>query len=128
LVDDLHGSIHRKYSRLPNPAFLIDKSGHVACSIFVVSVRMDWAWPSEFSGIASELLALITPWSIDGQRPCAMLFFLTASLFSIGVWRRGGKQSLKDFRHALDLPGRGQPRGLSRPLLENPGRSCRLPL
>src|SRR6185437_141837 len=30
LVDDIGGSIHRKYSRLPNPAFLIDKSGRVA--------------------------------------------------------------------------------------------------
>ena len=30
LVDDLRGSIHRKYSKLPNPAFLIDKSGRVA--------------------------------------------------------------------------------------------------
>src|ERR1051326_4339547 len=30
LVDDPKGSIHRKYSQLPNPAFLIDKSGRVA--------------------------------------------------------------------------------------------------
>ena len=31
VVDDLRGSIHRKYSKLPNPAFIIDKSGRGWC-------------------------------------------------------------------------------------------------
>ena len=30
IVDDLRGSIHKKYGKLPNPTFLIDKSGRIA--------------------------------------------------------------------------------------------------
>src|SRR5215469_5027851 len=51
LVDDLRGSIHRKYSRLPNPAFLIDKTGRVA-------FRSMWAKASELGEAIAELLAL----------------------------------------------------------------------
>src|SRR5215467_9904118 len=51
LVDDLHGTIHRKYSRLPNPAFLIDKSGRVA-------FRSRWTKPDELRAAIKELLDL----------------------------------------------------------------------
>ena len=30
LVDDLKGSIHKKYGALPNPTYIIDKSGRIA--------------------------------------------------------------------------------------------------
>src|SRR5258708_5042367 len=51
LVDDLHGSIHRKYSRLPNPSFLIDKSGQVA----FLSL---WSRPEGLALAIRELLEL----------------------------------------------------------------------
>src|SRR3954451_16925517 len=38
LVDDLRGSVHRKYGKLPNPSYLIDRSGRVA-------FRALWAQP-----------------------------------------------------------------------------------
>src|SRR5215470_15029710 len=49
LVDDLRGSIHRQYSGLPNPAFLIDKSGRVA-------FRSMWANPEALAAAIDELL------------------------------------------------------------------------
>src|SRR6478736_8518631 len=49
LVDDLRGSIHRKYSKLPNPAFLIDKSGRVA----FLSL---WSKPAGLGQAIQELL------------------------------------------------------------------------
>ena len=42
LVDDLRGSIHRKYSKLPNPAFLIDNP---AGWLFSLLVRSPKLWP-----------------------------------------------------------------------------------
>src|SRR6185312_5594114 len=51
VVDDLRGSIHRKYSRLPNPAFLVDKSGRVA-------FRTMWSKPDEIESAIEELLEL----------------------------------------------------------------------
>ena len=41
LVDDLRGTIHRKYSLLPNPAFLIDRAGRVSFSS-LLSARRPW--------------------------------------------------------------------------------------
>ena len=49
IVDDLRGSIHRKYSKLPNPAFLIDKSGRVA----FLSL---WSKPAGLGQAIQELL------------------------------------------------------------------------
>lgn len=51
LVDDTRGSIHRKYSKMPNPAYLIDKSGHVA-------FRSKWTKPDALESAIEELLEL----------------------------------------------------------------------
>ena len=121
LVDDLRGSIHRKYSRLPNPAFLIDRSGRVA----FLSL---WSKPEGLGHAIQELLELQEERSVDhvivsGGQDLAMPVPYSA-LYAYRALERGGKQSLSDFRQALGLPARVALTAshLARPLLDNPGR------
>ena len=121
LVDDLRGSIHRKYSRLPNPAFLIDRSGRVA----FLSL---WSKPEGLGHAIQELLELQEERGVDhvivsGGQDLAMPMPYSA-LYAYRALERGGKQSLSDFRQALGLPARVALTAshLARPLLDNPGR------
>jgi len=121
LVDDLRGSIHRKYSRLPNPSFLVDKSGRVA----FLSL---WSKPDALAAAIEELLELQQERGVDhvivsGGQDLSMPLPYSA-LSAYRALERGGKQSLNDFRQALGLPARVALTAshLARPLLDNPGR------
>lgn len=121
IVDDLRGSIHRRYSLLPNPAFLVDKSGRLA----FLSL---WSKPDGISRAIQELLHFQEDRGVDhvvvnGGQDSAMPMPYSA-LSSYRALERGGKQSLGDFRHALGLPARVAltASNLARPLLDNPGR------
>ena len=121
LVDDLRGSIHRKYSKLPNPAFLIDRSGRVA----FLSL---WSKPEGLGLAIQELLELQEERGVDhvivsGGQDLAMPMPYSA-LYAYRALERGGKQSLTDFRQALGLPARVALTAshLARPLIDNPGR------
>ena len=121
IVDDLHGSIHRKYSLLPNPAFLIDKSGRVAFLAL-------WSKPEGINRAIQELLHFQEDRGgdhvvVNGGQDLAMPMPYSA-LSSYRALERGGKQSLGDFRHALGLPARVAltASNLARPILDNPGR------
>jgi hypothetical protein len=121
LVDDLRGSIHRKYSKLPNPAFLIDKSSRVA----FLSL---WSRPAGLGHAIQELLALQEERGVDravvrGGQDLEMPVPYSA-LYAYRALERGGKQSMADFRQALGLPARVALTAshLARPLLDNPGR------
>lgn len=103
VVDDIRGSIHRKYSRLPNPAFLIDRSGRVA-------YRSMWTRPEHVQSAIEELLEAQRGRGVDhaivhGGQDQAMPFS-HATLHSYRALERGGEESLKDFRKALGLPAR----------------------
>jgi peroxiredoxin len=121
LVDDVRGTIHRKYSKMPNPAFLIDKSGRVA-------FRTMWARPDELESAIEELLELQKERGVDhvvvngGQDLTMPLSY--SILYSYRALERGGEDSVEDFRQALGLPGRmglaaSQAAGS---LMKNPGR------
>lgn len=121
LVDDVRGSIHRKYSGLPNPAFLIDKAGRVA-------FRCMWAKPYELASAIEELLEIQHERGVDhaivngGQDLSMPLSY--GVLYSYRALERGGERSLTDFREALGLPERialAASRATDS-LLENPGR------
>lgn len=121
VVDDLRGTIHRKYSRLPNPAFLIDKSGRVA----FLSL---WSKPDTLSAAIDELLDFederrAAHTIVAGGQDLSMPLPYSA-LSAYRALERGGKQSLNDFHKALGLPARVvlTASHLTRPLLENPGR------
>src|SRR3954453_12397418 len=49
LIDDVDGRVHRKYGKMPNPTYLIDKSGRVA-------FRSLWSKVSSLSDALEELL------------------------------------------------------------------------
>ena len=121
LVDDLRGSIHRKYSRLPNPAFLIDKSGRVA----FLSL---WSKAAGLGRAIQELLEIqeergVNHAVVSGGQDLEMPVPYSA-LYAYRALERGGKQSMTDFRQALGLPARVALTAshLARPLLDNPGR------
>ncbi|HEY2498465.1 MAG TPA: redoxin domain-containing protein [Candidatus Angelobacter sp.] len=121
LVDDLRGAIHRKYSKLPNPAFLVDKSGRVA----FLSM---WSRPQALELAIQDLLEQQEERGVDhvvvrGGQDLEMPVPYSA-LNAYRALERGGKKSLDDFRHALGLPARVAftASHLARPLLDNPGR------
>ena len=120
IVDDLSGSIHRKYSRLPNPAFLIDKSGRVA-------FRAMWSNPEELAAAIEELLEkqhhhgedhVVVRGGEDLSMPVSY-----AMLSSFRALERGGRISLADFREAVGVSRTGaQEEAYSESLLDHPGR------
>src|SRR5215475_15701386 len=121
LVDDLRGSIHRKYSKLPNPAFLIDKSGRVA----FLSL---WSKPTGLGRAIQELLEIqeergVNHVVVNGGQDLEMPMPYS-SIYAYRALERGGKESLNDFRHAMGLPARVAMTAshIARPLLNNPGR------
>jgi alkyl hydroperoxide reductase subunit AhpC len=121
VVDDLRGSIHRKYGKLPNPAFLIDKSGRVA-------FRSMWTNPEELSAAFEELLELEQEREIDhavvrGGEDLSMPLSYS-SLNSYRALERGGKDSIRDFQVAVGFPTRDRrtASALADGLLEHPGR------
>jgi peroxiredoxin len=120
LVDNLQGSIHGKYSKLPNPAFLIDKSGRVA-------FRSMWARPDKLAIAMEELLEQQQGRGLDhvvvnGGQDLSMPLSYSV-LHAYRALERGGKMSVGDFRAALGVPGRmARTSRAANPLLENPAR------
>lgn len=129
VIDDLRGSVHRKYSRVPNPAYLIDLSGRVA-------FRCMWANAEALDKATAELLELQRHRGsahavVHGGQSIAMPLSYNA-LFAYRALERGGTQSLADFREALGTHSQaGPPEAtgsrlahplLAHPLLANPGR------
>jgi hypothetical protein len=118
LVDDMHGTIHRKYSGLPHPAFLIDKSGRIA-------FRSMWSNPEELAAAVDDLLELQNRRRTDhavvrGGEDLSMPLTYTM-LRSHRALYRGGKQSVKDFHAAVGRVDRTSARA-EKGLLRNPGR------
>lgn len=120
VVDDVRGSIHRNYSRLPNPAFLIDKSGRVA-------YRCMWTQPEKLRKAIQELLEArqrgdqhaVVNGGEDGTMPVSY-----GMLFSYRALERGGEQAIGDFRRVFGVPGRVAlaTSRVAKPILENPGK------
>lgn len=121
VVDDVRGSIHRKYSALPNPAFLIDKAGRVA-------FRMMWTQPAPLAAAIDELLEAqadrgaehaIVQGGEDLSMPLAYALF-----HSYRALERGGRQAMEDFRQALGMRGRVALAAsrVAEPLAENAGK------
>jgi peroxiredoxin len=112
LVDDVGGPIHRKYSKLPSPAFLIDRSGRVA-------FRSMWANPEELASAIEGLLELQQERRVDhvvvrgGQDLSMPLPY--DRLYSYRALERGGEESVNDFRSAI---GRFWPEPGAAPLSE----------
>jgi peroxiredoxin len=103
LVDEVNGKIHKKYGTLPNPAYLIDKSGRVA-------FRALWTRPSVMEDALDELLErqkeretehAIVRGGQDTSMPLAFAMFHAHRALD-----RGGRRAVEDFRRELGMPGR----------------------
>lgn len=120
-VDDVRGAIHKKYGTLPNPAFVVDKSGRIA-------YRMMWTQPAPLAAALDELLETqhdrgVEHVVVQGGEDLSMP--LSYALFhSYRALERGGHQAMEHFREALGLRGRVALAAsrIAEPMSENAGK------
>jgi peroxiredoxin len=103
IVDDLKGSIHRQYGKLPNASFLIDKSGRIA-------FRCLWTRAGVLREALEDLLAVQEERGAEhaivrGGDDTAMPMTY-AMLHTHRALDRGGRKALADFHRELGLAGR----------------------
>lgn len=103
IVDDTHGTIHKKYGRHANPTYIIDKSGRVAFRMLVTRPRV-------VEEALEELLERQRERGIDHavvhggeDRRLSMAYPL---LYAHRAIERGGPRAEQDFREAMGMPGR----------------------
>lgn len=122
LVDDLKGHVHRKYGKMPNPTYIIDKSGRIA-------FRSLW---SRISSIEDALESLIetqkqhrTDHAIVNGGEDLSVPMKYAILSSPRALKRGGKRAIREFREGLGRPGRiaHTTAKVVGPIVMNPGRA-----
>ena len=103
VVDDLKGTIHRKYGKMPNATFLIDKSGRVA-------FRCLWTQGGVLSDAIEELLDRQeergTDHAIVGGGEDRSFPLRHALIYAHRAISRGGERALADYEEALGVPGR----------------------
>lgn len=119
LVDELGGKVHRKYGSMPNPSFLIDKSGRIAFRSFA-------SRPGSLRDAIEELLkiqedrgvdhAIVNDGQDSAMPPLGMFLHAHRAV------ERGGEEAIENFRSELGFPGRVALTGgrFARPVVENP--------
>jgi hypothetical protein len=123
LVDDLRGSVHRKYGKLPNPSYLIDKSGRIA-------FRCLWTQANVLDRAIDELLQFqrrtgkdhaVVADGEDRRMPKSF-----PMLYTYRALKRGGKQAILNFEKALGMPGKMAVASsrIVQPVVENPGKTA----
>jgi peroxiredoxin len=121
VVDELNGAVHKKYGKLPNPTYIIDKSGRVA-------FRSMWSRPGEIEAALEELFSVQGERGVEhaivrGGEDLAMPFS-HAVLFSHRALERGGEQAVQDFVDVFGLSGRAMlvASRVAEPAVMNPGK------
>lgn len=123
IVDDLKGAIHRKYGSLPNPTFVVDKSGRIA-------FRCLWTQPDVIAEALDELLEAqeerdtdhaVVHGGEDRSVPMRRALFHTHRAL-----KRGGRQAIRDFHQEMGTAGRAAEIGsrIVGPIALNPGRAA----
>lgn len=100
LADDVKGTVHRKYGKLPNSTYVIDKTGRVA-------FRALFTRPSVVAEALEELLEREGDESIvigEGEDRSVPIWY--GMLYAHRALERGGRQAVRDFRAAMGMPGR----------------------
>jgi hypothetical protein len=123
IVDEVQGNIHRKYGKLPNPTFIIDKSGRIA-------FRSLGTRASVVNAALDELLEVQQEQEKDHAIVCDGQDLSLPSPHLL--WRahraleRGGKSSIANFRREMGMPGRVVllSSRVAGPLVENPGKTA----
>ena len=123
LIDDLRGSVHRKYGKLSNPSYLIDKSGRVA-------FRCLYAQPSLLENAIDELLGFqqrtgkdraVVAGGEDVRIPKSFPL-----LYTYRALKRGGREAIANFEEALGVPGKMVVASsrIAQPVVEHPGKTA----
>ena len=103
LVDEVNGRVHRKYGKLPNPTFLIDKSGRIAFR--ALTTRAD-----VIEEALEELLERQEERGVEHAIVRGGQDVHVPSLRSLvhahRALERGGDRSLREFREEFGTPGR----------------------
>lgn len=122
LMDDLDGKLHRRYGALPNPTYVIDRSGRIA-------FRMLWTQPQVIEEALNQLVAIQHDRGIEhaivlggDDRSMPMSY---PALYSYRALHRGGREAILDFENALGFPGKVAVASsrIIGPVRENPGRT-----
>jgi len=122
IVDELNGRIHRKYGSLPNPTYIIDRSGRVA-------FRSLWTRPSVIKKALDELRRLQEEtgddqhviWGGEDTKP-PMTYRRRLAHRAL---ERGGDQAIRDFRSEMGRAGWALQMGsrIAEPVALNPGKA-----
>ena len=122
IVDDLTGRIHRKYGTLPNPTYIIDRSGRVA-------FRSLWTRPNMIAKALHELIEKqdasgndhFIVWGGEDTKPPLTY----AMLHTHRALDRGGDPAIRDFRDEMGRAGWALDMGsrIVEPVALNPGKS-----
>ncbi len=122
IVDELNGKIHKKYGALPNPTYIIDKSGRIA-------FRALWTRPNVIEDALEELLERQEERGVEhaivrGGEDTSMPMTY-AMLHAHRALDRGGKRAIEDFRRELGMPGRlaHTASRVAEPIALHPGRA-----
>jgi hypothetical protein len=121
IVDDLSGTIHKKYGKLPNPTYIIDKSGRIA-------FKSLWSRTDAIEEALQELLErqeergvehAVVAGGEDRSMPSRRMV-----LHTFRALERGGDRALDDFRSAMGRPGEVAivASRIANPIVMNPGR------
>src|SRR5207245_8299188 len=113
---------HRKYGKLPNPSYLIDKSGHI-------SFRCLYAQPEVLENAIDELLEFqlrtgkdraVVASGEDRRMPKSFPL-----LYTYRALKRGGRDAILNFEKALGIPGKLAVASsrIAQPVMENPGKT-----
>ena len=122
LVDEVDGRVHRRYGQLPNPTYIIDRSGRVA-------FRSLWTQPPVIEEALNQLVAIQHDRGVEhavvlggDDRSMPMSY---PALYSYRALHRGGRAAIIDFEQALGFPGKiavASSRIIG-PVRENPGKT-----
>jgi peroxiredoxin len=119
LIDELSGKVHRRYGSLPNPTYIVDRSGRIAFRS--LSTR-----PEAVREALEELIERQQERNVDhavvrggedrGWPP------LRSLLYSYRALQRGGERAIGEFRRELGVPGEIALVGsrLASPIVEHP--------
>jgi peroxiredoxin len=122
IVDDLKGTIHKKYGKMPNATFLIDKSGRIA-------FRCLWTQTAVLQEAIDELLErqqeretdhAVVRGGEDNSFPMRH-----ALVHAHRALARGGDRALDDYEEAMGVPGRITvwTSRVAAPVAMNPGKT-----
>src|SRR3569832_2054580 len=127
LLDDLSGKVHKKYGGMPNPTFLIDRSGRIAfrsLSSRYESLRAAIEELLDVQDSQDKDHAIVNDGEDSAVPPMSMFLHAHRAL------ERGGGDAISNFREEMGLPGRSALTGArwAKPVVENPRTTAALSL